>query len=59
MEHEFKLYSVEDIYSAFDMGLSSAIYVLERSLVLPVEDRMHILEGLKYMIKKGKTDLDK
>jgi hypothetical protein len=41
------------------MGLSSAIFVLERSLVLPVEDRMHMLEELKNMIKNRDPDLEK
>jgi hypothetical protein len=51
-----KFYTVEDIYRAFDMGLSSAVFVLERSLVLDLEDRMYMLEGLKrMMIDKDKA----
>jgi|GEM_PF-3743567 len=37
------------------MGLASAVFVLERSLVLDLEDRMYMLGGLKRMIDKDKA----
>jgi hypothetical protein len=55
MEQECqKVYAADDIYRAFDMGLSSAIFVLERSLVLDLEDRMHMIEVLRRMVKDDK-----
>ena len=57
MKNEYqKLYTAEDIYNAFNSGLSSAVFVLEHSLVLPIEERIHMLEGLKKMIKNKKDN---
>lgn len=50
------LYTTEDIYQAFNMGLNSAIFVLERSLVLDLEDRMHMIEVLRGMVKNDKPE---
>ena len=51
LEKEQHIYSVEYIYNVFNMGLSSAIFVLEKSLVLTVDERMHMLEALRWVIK--------
>lgn len=55
-EHQ-RIYTIEDIYSAFDMGLSSAVYLLEKSLVLSHEGRIYLLEGLKKRISGCETTL--
>jgi hypothetical protein len=55
-EHQ-RLYTIEDIYSAFDMGLSSAVYLLEKSLILSDKGRMYLLEGLKKRVAGYETTL--
>jgi hypothetical protein len=43
-------YTVNDIYEAFDLGLSTAVYVFETSIGLSDEDQRDRLEGLKKML---------
>jgi hypothetical protein len=50
MKTEDKLYTAEDIMKAFDLGLESGLYALEKSKELPVEDQEYLLEELKKMI---------
>jgi hypothetical protein len=43
-------YTVNDIYEAFDIGLSTAAYVFETSIGLSAEEQRDRLEGLKKML---------
>ena len=41
------LYSEEDIDKDYDMGLRSAIYVLEKTVGLSIESQIELIEKLK------------
>lgn len=48
-------YTVEDIYLAFNMGLDSSVFALEKSLDWSIEEREYLIERLKRftVCKKG------
>ena len=51
MENEGQvIYTEQDIYRAFDIGLKSAIHVLEISHNLSPKDQQELLDHLKKMI---------
>jgi hypothetical protein len=47
-----KVYTVMDIYEAFNRGLPSAVFVLEKSFELPDEDSLHMLEGQRRIVDR-------
>lgn len=49
-------YTENGIFEAFDMGLDTAFYVLERTAGLPYDDRMEILREVKKRIEDGKMN---
>lgn len=53
-EHPEYVYSEQDIYKAFDMGLEWAIYVFEKAVGFTPEGQMQLIEGLKKEISEYK-----
>ena len=51
-EHSEYVYSVKDLDKAFDMGLQTAIFVIEKSIDLTIKGQQQILESLKEMIEE-------
>jgi len=47
-----KVYKVMGIYEAFNRGLSSAVFLLEKSFELPDEDSLYMLEGQKRIVDR-------
>jgi hypothetical protein len=58
--HARCLYTKDDLIQAFDMGLDSGLYVLEKSIGLPMKDRKYLLSCFKRMIKSdaNQSDID-
>ena len=57
MEDEYsdELYSKQDIYQAFDMGLEWAIHVFEKAVNFSPEGRKQLIEGLKKALSEEKN----
>jgi len=53
-EYSEYIYSAKDIEKAFDMGLESAVVILEKSIGLSIEGQRHLLERMKNKIMEGK-----
>lgn len=52
MEKENRIFPVEDIYKAFNLGIGTGLYALEKSIELPTEDQEYLLECLKRMVSR-------
>ncbi len=53
-EHPDYVYTKQDIYRAFDMGLEWAIHVFEKVIGFTPEGQMQLIEGLKKEISEDK-----
>ena len=54
-EHPDYVYSQQDIYKAFDMGLEWAIHLFEKSIGFTPEGQMQLIEGLKKELSEDKV----
>ena len=45
-------YTASDLYEAFDMGLDTALFILERVVGLSSEDQLYILNEIRMNIRK-------
>jgi hypothetical protein len=48
-------YTVDDLYEAFDIGLDTALFVLERIAGLPYDDQMDMLLEIKSQLENHKV----
>ena len=48
------IYSLQDLHKAFDMGLETAVFVLEKMIGLTPEGQQTMLDALKEKIQKEK-----
>ena len=57
MENEYSdyVYSVRDLDQAFNIGLQSSVYILEKSVGLTPEGLQLMIEGLKKMIDQSEV----
>ena len=56
MEREKQyLYTIEDLNTAFDMGLESAVFILEKSINLSRMGQRHLFEGMKEKTIEGRV----
>jgi hypothetical protein len=54
-KNQNRLYCLADLDKAYSLGLETAVYVLEQTITLPVEDRASLIKTLKREILNDKV----
>ena len=58
-EYSEYIYSSKDIEKAFDMGMDTALVIMEKSIGLTVEGQRNLLEKMKKKINESKISVVK